>query len=97
MEARLIIILTIRYRSKRFGCRSVESTPLILQPYVEMQYGMPDAQEKGQLDIEVWQEEDWVYLKVTDNGIGRGGSELESKSATRHKSMGLRITASRIA
>jgi hypothetical protein len=39
-----------------------------------------------------------VYLKVTDNGIGRErASELESKSATRHKSMGLRITASRIA
>ena len=33
-----------------------------------------------------------------DNGIGREkATELASKSATRHKSMGLRITASRIA
>ena len=55
-------------------------------------------EEKGQLDIEVSQEEEWLYLKITDNGIGRKkASELSSKSATKHKSMGLRITASRIA
>jgi hypothetical protein len=73
--------------------------PLIIQPYVEnaIWHGLMHKEEKGQLDIEVWEEADWVYLKVTDNGIGRErASELESKSATRHKSMGLRITASRI-
>ena len=55
-------------------------------------------EEKGHLDIEIWQEGDWLYLKITDNGIGREkANELASKTATRHKSMGLRITASRIA
>ncbi|HET7000225.1 MAG TPA: histidine kinase, partial [Puia sp.] len=74
--------------------------PLIIQPYVEnaIWHGLMHKEDKGQLDIEVWQEGDWIYLKVTDNGIGRRkASELESKSATKHKSMGLRITASRIA
>jgi ligand-binding sensor domain-containing protein len=74
--------------------------PLIIQPYVEnaIWHGLMQKEEKGQLDIEVWQEGDWLYLKITDNGIGRRkASELASKSATRHKSMGLRITASRIA
>ena len=74
--------------------------PLIIQPYVEnaIWHGLMHKEEKGQLDIEVWQEEDWLYLKITDNGIGRKkASSLESKSATKHKSMGLRITASRIA
>ncbi len=57
-----------------------------------------EKEEKGQLDIEVWQENDWLYLKITDNGIGREKSAaLASKSATKHKSMGMRITASRIA
>jgi LytS/YehU family sensor histidine kinase len=55
-------------------------------------------EDKGQLDIEVSQEEEHLYFKITDNGIGRKkAAELASKSATKHKSMGLRITAHRIA
>jgi hypothetical protein len=74
--------------------------PLILQPYVEnaIWHGLMHKEEKGQLDIEVSEEGDHLYFKVTDNGIGRKkASELASKSATKHKSMGLRITANRIA
>ncbi|HZZ76852.1 MAG TPA: histidine kinase, partial [Puia sp.] len=42
--------------------------PLIIQPFVEnaIWHGLMHKEEKGQLDIEVWQEEDWVFLKVTD-------------------------------
>jgi len=44
------------------------------------------------------EEDDHLYFKITDNGIGREkAAALSSKSATRHKSMGLRITAHRIA
>ena len=74
--------------------------PLIIQPYVEnaIWHGLMHKEEKGQLDIEVSQEDDHLYFKITDNGIGRKkASELASKSATKHKSMGLRITANRIA
>jgi LytS/YehU family sensor histidine kinase len=86
--------------SKDLDVEVLKVPPLIIQPYVEnaIWHGLMQKEEKGQLDIEVWQEGDWVYLKITDNGIGRErASELASKSATRHKSMGLRITASRIA
>ena len=39
-----------------------------------------------------------MFFKITDNGIGREkAAALSSKSATKHKSMGLRITAHRIA
>ncbi len=39
-----------------------------------------------------------MFFKITDDGIGRKkAAELASKSATKHKSMGLRITADRIA
>ncbi|MES1219303.1 MAG: histidine kinase, partial [Bacteroidota bacterium] len=74
--------------------------PLILQPYVEnaIWHGLMHKEEKGLLNIEVSQEDDHLYFKVTDNGIGRKkAAEIASKSATKHKSMGLRITAHRIA
>ncbi len=74
--------------------------PLILQPYVEnaIWHGLMHKEEKGQLDIEIIQESDHLCFKITDNGIGREkAATLASKSATKHKSMGLRITADRIA
>jgi LytS/YehU family sensor histidine kinase len=73
--------------------------PLIIQPYVEnaIWHGLMHKEEKGQLDIEVSLENNYLFFKVTDNGIGRKQSAaLASKSATKHKSMGLRITADRI-
>ena len=55
-------------------------------------------EEKGQLDIEVSQEDDHFFFRIADNGIGRKQSAaLASKSTTSHKSMGLKITADRIA
>jgi LytS/YehU family sensor histidine kinase len=74
--------------------------PLILQPYVEnaIWHGLMHKEEKGQLDIEVIEESDHLCFRITDNGIGREkAAALASKSATKHKSMGLRITADRIA
>jgi anti-sigma regulatory factor (Ser/Thr protein kinase) len=74
--------------------------PLIIQPYVEnaIWHGLMHKEEKGQLDIEALQEDNYLYVKVIDNGIGRKkAAEFASKSATKHKSMGLRITADRIA
>lgn len=74
--------------------------PLIIQPYVEnaIWHGLMHKEEKGQLDIEIYEENNFVFFRITDNGVGRKhASALSSKSATRHKSMGLRITADRIA
>ena len=74
--------------------------PLIIQPYVEnaIWHGLMHKEEKGQLDIEITQENDYLYFIITDDGIGRNkAAELNSKSATKHKSVGLKITADRIA
>ena len=74
--------------------------PLILQPYVEnaIWHGLMHKEEKGHLDVEVSEENDHLYFKISDDGIGREkAAALASKSATKHKSMGLRITADRIA
>ena len=77
----------------------VKIPPLIIQPFAEnaIWHGLMHKEEKGQLDIEIWRDKNDLFFKITDDGIGRKQSEaLASKSATRHKSMGLRITADRI-
>jgi ligand-binding sensor domain-containing protein len=74
--------------------------PLIIQPYAEnaIWHGLMHKKEKGHLEIELYQQEDVLICKVIDDGVGRTGAEqLENKSANKHKSMGIKITESRIA
>jgi tetratricopeptide (TPR) repeat protein len=74
--------------------------PLIIQPYVEnaVWHGLMHKEERGELEIEVVEENRYLLIKIADNGIGREqASRIASKSATKHKSMGLLITADRIA
>jgi tetratricopeptide (TPR) repeat protein len=73
--------------------------PLFIQPYVEnaIWHGLMHKEEKGELEIELNQEGDYLIIRVEDNGIGRQQAAVFSaKSATRHKSVGLDITAQRI-
>ena len=74
--------------------------PLILQPYVEnaIWHGLMHKEEKGHLDIEIIQEDDHLLFKIIDDGIGRKqAAMIAGKKGTGHKSMGLKITADRIA
>ncbi len=74
--------------------------PLIIQPYAEnaIWHGLMHKEDKGHLEIELFQCDDELCCKITDDGIGRQkAAELKSKSASTHKSMGMRITADRIA
>lgn len=74
--------------------------PLIIQPYAEnaIWHGLMHKGSKGSLEIEIYkQDDDVLYCKITDDGIGRKkAGELKSKSASTNKSMGMRITADRI-
>jgi ligand-binding sensor domain-containing protein len=74
--------------------------PLIIQPYAEnaIWHGLMHKEEKGKLLIELREEGDYLVCSITDDGIGRKkAAELKSKSASTHKSMGMKITADRIA
>jgi len=74
--------------------------PLIIQPYAEnaIWHGLMHKKEKGHVEIELHQQEEILVCKITDDGIGRKkAAELKSKSASTHKSMGMRITGDRIA
>ena len=85
---------------KDLDISALQVPPLILQPYVEnaIWHGLMHKEEKGRLNVEVTEEKEHLYFKITDNGIGREkAAAMASKSATKHKSMGLRITEHRIA
>lgn len=78
----------------------IKVPPLIIQPYAEnaIWHGLMHKEEKGHLNIDIKQLKEQLHIKITDDGIGRKQSAtMTSKSATKHKSMGLKITADRIA
>ncbi len=74
--------------------------PLLLQPFVEnaIWHGLMHKPEGGTVMIEVCQpDEHLLRIEITDDGIGRArAAELKSKSASKHKSLGMQVTADRI-
>lgn len=80
--------------------RYVRIPPLLLQPYVEnaIWHGLMHKPEGGSITIEVDQpQENLLHIEITDDGIGRQrAAELKSKSAGKHKSFGMQVTADRI-
>ena len=61
--------------------------------------GGPSSQkeQKGNLQIKLYSDENSLCCKIIDDGIGRKrAADLKSKSASSHKSLGMRITADRI-
>ena len=74
--------------------------PLMIQPYAEnaIWHGLMHKDEKGHLQINLYGEDELLCCKITDDGVGRKKAvELKSKSASTHKSLGMQITADRIA
>ena len=77
----------------------VKVPPLIIQPYVEnaIWHGLMQKEEKGNLQIKLFRHENALCCKIVDDGIGRkNAADLKNKSASTHKSLGMRITADRI-
>jgi tetratricopeptide (TPR) repeat protein len=80
----------------------IEIPPLLLQPYVEnaIWHGLMHKEEGGRIDItaSMKKNESILEINIADNGVGRTkAEELQSKSATRHKSYGMKVTSERIA
>jgi LytS/YehU family sensor histidine kinase len=78
----------------------IEIPPLLLQPYVEnaIWHGLMHKPEGGMVGVKVeTPEEDCLRITITDDGVGRAAAaQLKSKSATRHKSFGMKLTGERI-
>lgn len=80
---------------------SVEVPPLIIQPYVEnaIWHGLLHKQSAGWLCITLTMPyEGMLQCVIEDDGIGREKArELRSKTATTKKSLGMKLTESRLA
>jgi LytS/YehU family sensor histidine kinase len=77
----------------------IKVPPLIFQPYAEnaIWHGLMHKEDKGLLEIQVSKENNLLICSIRDNGVGRlRAKEFNSKSASQHKSMGMKITAGRI-
>ena len=78
---------------------SIEIPSLLIQPYVEnaILHGLYNKQNRGKLDIQVYEENDIVYFEIKDNGIGRkAAQELKTINFPMHKSMGIKLTEERL-
>jgi len=78
----------------------IEIPPLLIQPHVEnaVWHGIMHKESKGTVIVKMQMaDEHTLRVIVTDDGVGRTMAEqLKSKSATKHKSLGSKLTAERI-
>lgn len=77
--------------------KKVMIPPMITQPFVEnsIEHGQLNIVENGQIHIEFKQQENMLFVKIADNGIGRIES-AKKKMKKDHKSMALNITKERV-
>ncbi|MEO6914594.1 MAG: histidine kinase [Chitinophagaceae bacterium] len=79
---------------------AVHIPPMLIQPFAEnaIWHGLMHKKEVGWLEIQLGAEGKMLTCAISDNGIGRPmAASLKSRSAETDKSMGLSITAGRLA
>lgn len=80
---------------------NVTVPPMLFQPYVEnaIWHGLMQKRGgKGKLELTLRRKNGHLICLIEDNGIGREAAQnLKSKSATRRKSYGMKITSDRLA
>lgn len=98
---------SIRFENKFEFKTSVQSSidtaevkvpPLIIQPYAEnaIWHGLMHKESKGRLDIEITAEDHYLFISITDDGVGREKSAGLENRPDNHKSIGMRLTQERI-
>ena len=75
----------------------IEIPPMVLQPYVENSiiHGISPKSSGGRIDISIYLENDFLVCSVDDNGVGRN-SEINRKTDSDHKSVGMSVTQRRL-
>lgn len=72
---------------------------LLIQPYVEnsIRHGLLHKKGKGYLKVHITRKEDYLFLIIEDNGIGRKkAEEIKMKQGAFQQSLGSKITEDRI-
>lgn len=85
---------------KQLDLNSIEVPPMLMQPYVEnaIWHGLMQKKDnKGKLELHVHRQNGNLICSIEDNGIGREAAmQLKSKTGTKRKSYGMKITKDRI-
>ncbi|MDW3646951.1 MAG: histidine kinase [Bacteroidia bacterium] len=87
------------YVEKEVRINDFELPPMLLQPFVEnaIWHGLQPKEGKGEINIHISLEEEYLVCEIQDNGIGREASaRLKGRPKKQHKSMGMKITADRL-
>ncbi len=74
--------------------------PMLIQPFIEnaMKHGLRNKEGKGKLEVNFKPAGRVIHCTVRDNGIGREAAEKLNKAKNpNHKSVGMEVTAERIA
>jgi LytS/YehU family sensor histidine kinase len=82
------------------AAEEIHIPPLLLQPFVEnaVWHGLMHKDGRGRLTITISLTGPVLTCVIRDDGVGRKEAALmKSKSVEKHKSMGLQITAERMA
>jgi len=86
---------------KAIGTQSTYLPSMLLQPVVEnaIWHGIAHRENefKGNISIEVRQDEDQLLCTIEDNGVGRDrAQQLHDKSVINHRALGMKITEERL-
>lgn len=82
--------------------QNAQVPPMITQPFVEnaIEHGQLHTVENGKIEIDISpfesNNERFIRIKITDNGVGRKGAERTKKIKSDHKSMAVQITTERV-
>lgn len=75
--------------------------PLLIQPYIEnaIWHGLMQKEQRGHVDLSIkLNDPQTLRVEIIDDGVGRvKAAEYKTKSATRHKSFGMKVNSERIA
>lgn len=78
----------------------IEIPPLLIQPYVEnaIWHGLMHKPEGGSVIINITQPTEYlIVIEIEDDGVGREKAlEYKSKTATKQKSFGMKMTSERL-
>jgi len=82
---------------KKIDTENTLIPPLLLQPFVEnsIWHGISSI-SNGLITVKIEQRNDQLYCTVEDNGIGRSNSAKQKTNNQNHRSLGMKITQSRI-
>jgi sensor histidine kinase YesM len=77
----------------------VKLPPMLIQPYIEnaIWHGLMQKQGVGNVTVSIAQKSNQLEINILDDGIGREKAlSLQSKTATKRKSLGMAISADRL-